>query len=89
MGRVPDTSVVLGDYVAGPSHVLPTGGTARFTSPLGVADFLRFTNLVSIDRTELETLSRAAVRLARAEGLEAHACAAEKRLEGDAKRGKR
>lgn len=76
-----NSAVVLGDYVAGPSHVLPTGGTARFSSPLNIMDFIKFINLVDIDEAGLNQLGQAAVTLARAEGLEAHARAMEKRLE--------
>jgi len=78
-----DSSVVLGDYVAGPSHILPTGGTARFGSPLSVASFMKLINCVAIDKAELAALSRAAAALARAEGFEAHARAAERRLKPD------
>ena len=74
------STVVLGDYVAGPSHVLPTGGTARFSSPLNVNDFLKLTNVVNIDEADLKELGRAAQVIASAEGLEAHARAVEKRL---------
>jgi len=73
--------VVLGDYVAGPSHVLPTGGSGRFSSPLGVEDFLKFTNIVGLDEATMQDLSQAAITIARAEGLEAHAQAIERRLE--------
>jgi len=73
-------TVVLGDYVAGPSHVLPTGGTARFSSPLNVSDFIKFTNLVNMDKASLKALGPAAVTIASAEGLEAHARAVKKRL---------
>ena len=76
------STVVLGDYVAGPSHVLPTGGTARFSSPLNVADFIKLTSLVTIDEAGLKELGQAARALASAEGLEAHARAIEKRLPG-------
>ena len=76
------STVVLGDYVAGPSHVLPTGGTARFSSPLNVADFMKLTSLVTIDEAGLKELGQAAQVLASAEGLEAHARAIEKRLQG-------
>jgi len=76
-----NSSVVLGDYVAGPSHVLPTGGTARFSSPLNIGDFIKITDLVNIDETGLKQLGRAAAVLARAEGFEAHARAVEKRLD--------
>jgi len=62
--------------------VLPTGGTARFSSPLNVCDFIKFTNLVTIDEVGLKELGRAARALASAEGLEAHARAVEKRLQG-------
>lgn len=74
-------TVVLGDYVAGPSHVLPTGGTARFNSPLNVTDFIKFTSLVSVDEVSLKELGQAAATIARAEGFDAHARAVEKRLE--------
>ncbi len=76
-----NSTVVLGDYVAGPSHVLPTGGTARFSSPLNITDFIKFINLVNIDEAGLKQLGRAAATIARAEGLDAHARAVEKRLE--------
>ena len=78
-----NSTVVLGDYVAGPSHVLPTGGTARFSSPLNVVDFIKFTNIVNIDEAGLKKLGRAAQAIASAEGLEAHARAVEKRLSAD------
>jgi histidinol dehydrogenase len=68
-----NSPVVLGDYVAGPSHVLPTGGSARFGSPLSVADFLKVTNVVALDKPALRELSEAAVVIAKAEGLDAHA----------------
>ena len=75
--------VVLGDYVAGPSHVLPTEGTARFSSPLNVSDFIKLSNLITVDDTSLKELGQAALTMARAEGLEAHARAVEKRLKPD------
>ena len=81
-----NSTVVLGDYVAGPSHVLPTGGTARFSSPLNISDFIKFINLVAIDEADLKQLGQAAVTIARAEGLEAHARAVEKRLETERSR---
>jgi len=77
-----NSTVVLGDYVAGPSHVLPTGGSARFSSPLNVLDFMKITSLVDIDESELKKLGATAVTIASAEGLDAHARAIEKRLEG-------
>ncbi len=76
-----NSTVVLGDYVAGPSHALPTGGTARFSSPLNITDFIKLMDLVDIDGASLKELGQAAVTIARAEGLEAHARAVEKRLE--------
>ncbi len=75
-----NSPVVLGDYVAGPSHVLPTGGTARFSSPLSVTDFIKFTSLVNINTADLPRLGKAAATIARMEGLEAHARAVERRL---------
>jgi len=75
-----NSTVVLGDYVAGPSHALPTGGTARFSSPLNIADFIKFTSLISVDEAGLKQLGQAASVIARAEGLEAHARAIEERL---------
>jgi histidinol dehydrogenase len=76
-------TVVLGDYVFGPSHVLPTGATARFSSPLSVFDFVKFTSLINLDKAGLKKLGKAAATIARAEGLEAHARAVEERLETD------
>jgi len=72
---------VLVDYVAGPSHVLPTEGTARFGSPLNVTDFIKLTSLVAMEKDDLNKLGKAASTLARAEGLDAHAKAVERRLE--------
>lgn len=72
---------VLGDYVAGPSHIMPTGGTARFSSGLGVHSFIKFTPVVALDRAASRELARAASLLGRAEGLTAHAEAAEVREE--------
>jgi len=72
---------VLGDYVAGPSHVMPTGGSARFNSPLNVNDFLKITSVVALVDDDLDTLGPAASKIARSEGLTAHARAAEIRLE--------
>ncbi len=75
-----NSTVVLGDYVAGPSHVLPTGGTARFSSPLNVGSFLKLMNLVNIDEAALRRLGQAASVIARVEGFDAHARAVERRL---------
>ena len=77
------STVVLGDYIAGPSHVLPTGGTARFGSPLNITDFVKFINTIAIDEAGMKELGRVAALLARVEGLDAHARAVEKRLELD------
>lgn len=71
----------LGDYIAGPSHVMPTGGTARFSSALSVEDFSKITSLVALDRASLQKLGAAAAVIARAEGLSGHAEALEVRLE--------
>ena len=77
-----NSTVVLGDYVLGPSHVLPTGATARFSSPLNILDFTKLISLANVDEASLKQLGKAAATMARAEGLEAHARAVEKRLEG-------
>jgi histidinol dehydrogenase len=77
---------VLMDYVAGPSHVLPTGGTARFGSPLNIMDFVKLISLVNTGAGDILRLAKAASVIARAEGLTAHARAAEIRLR-DIKRG--
>lgn len=71
----------LGDYLAGPTHILPTGGTARFFSPLGVQDFVKRTQFVSYTREALKKEKDAITTLARAEGLEAHARAIESRFD--------
>lgn len=78
MGRY--TSEPLGDYCAGPNHVLPTSRTARFSSPLGVYDFQKRTSLIMVSEDGADTLGRTASILARGEGLTAHACSAEYRL---------
>ena len=70
---------VLGDYIAGPSHVMPTGGTAKFASPLNVLDFVKIISLIGLDEATGRELSKYASVLARAEGLEAHARSAEHR----------
>jgi histidinol dehydrogenase len=72
---------VLGDYVAGPSHVMPTGGTARFSSGVGVHSFVRMTPVVALDDGTAAELGKAAALIARAEGLTAHAESAEIREE--------
>ncbi len=67
---------VLGDYVAGPSHVMPTGGTARFASPLNLLNFVKITSLIGLDKGSAAELSEPAQLLANAETLDAHAAAA-------------
>jgi histidinol dehydrogenase len=74
------TSESLGDYCAGPNHVLPTSGSARFSSPLGVYDFQKRTSLIKVSRAGAQTLGRIASTLAHGEGLPAHAKSAEFRL---------
>ncbi len=71
---------VLGDYVAGPSHVMPTGGSARFASPINVWDFIKIISLIGLDDQTVSQIAPAAALIAKAEGLDAHASAAEIRL---------
>lgn len=75
-----DSPEVVGDYIAGPSHVMPTGGTARFSSPVTVEDFLKVTSVVAVDRKTLQKIGSAAATIARVEGLDAHSRAVELRL---------
>ena len=77
----PYTSEALGDYCAGPNHVLPTSGSARFSSPLGVYDFQKRTSLIRVSQAGSQTLGRIAATLAYGEGLPAHARSAEYRVE--------
>ena len=79
------TSESLGDYCAGPNHVLPTSGTARFSSPLGVYDFQKRSSLIEVSEAGAQSLGQIASVLAHGEGLQAHARAAEMRLK-DAKK---
>ncbi len=74
------TSESLGDYCAGPNHVLPTSGTARFSSPLGVYDFQKRSSIIEVSEAGAQTLGRIAAELAYGEGLQAHARAAEMRI---------
>jgi histidinol dehydrogenase len=78
MGR--DTCEALGDYCAGPNHVLPTSRTARFSSPLGVYDFQKRSSLIMVSNAGAQTLGKIASTLANGEGLQAHAKSAEYRL---------
>ena len=71
---------VLGDYLAGPSHVMPTGGSARFASPLSVLDFVKIISLIALDEKTAREISSTAATLAEAEGLDAHKNAARIRL---------
>ena len=74
------TPEAVGDYVGGPNHVLPTARSARFASGLGVMDFLKRTSLLACDAESLRSLGPAAITLARAEGLDAHALSVALRL---------
>ena len=74
------TSESLGDYCAGPNHVLPTSGTARFSSPLGVYDFQKRSSIIEVSEKGAQVLGKIAAELAYGEGLQAHARAAEMRL---------
>jgi histidinol dehydrogenase len=80
LGR--ESSEALGDYCAGPNHVLPTSRTARFSSPLGVYDFQKRSSLIRVSRKAAAKLGAVAAELARGEGLTAHARAAELRMKG-------
>jgi histidinol dehydrogenase len=71
---------VLGDYVAGPSHVMPTGGTARYASPININDFVKIVSVIGLNEQALQAIGPAAQTLARAEGLTAHAAAVKHRF---------
>ena len=73
---------VLGDYLAGPSHVMPTGGSARFASPLNVWDFVKIVSLVALDENTAQAIGQSAAIIADAEGLDAHGNAALLRVRG-------
>jgi histidinol dehydrogenase len=77
----PYTPEAIGDYMAGPNHILPTAGTARFSSPLGVEDFVKRTNLVGFTRRALRRFEKDVKRFAEWEGLEGHFQAIQKRME--------
>jgi len=81
MGRY--TAEAIGDYCAGPNHVLPTSGTARFSSPLGVYDFQKRSSLINCSAAGARSLGAVASTLARGESLTAHARSAEYRLADD------
>jgi histidinol dehydrogenase len=74
---------VLGDYVAGPSHVMPTGGSARYASPINVWDFVKITSVIALDKSTAREVAAAAEKIAAAERLDAHASAAKQRLQKD------
>jgi histidinol dehydrogenase len=76
----PHSPVPVGDYIAGPSHVLPTGGTARFASPLGVYDFIKTQSIVGYTKPALKAVWKDIKLLAEIEGLDAHARAADIRF---------
>jgi histidinol dehydrogenase len=78
----PHTPEAFGDYLAGPNHVLPTGGTARWASPLGVYDFMKRTSVIEARPRTLRRLGPAVMRLAALEGLDAHGRAVARRLAG-------
>jgi histidinol dehydrogenase len=73
----------IGDYTAGPSHVMPTGGSAAYASPLGVQDFLKVMSVVRLDQQTVDKIGPPASAIARAEGLTGHARAVESRLHRD------
>ena len=75
------TPVAVGDYMAGPNHVLPTGGTSRFFSPLGVEDFMKRTTFMKFEPPKLRELGADIVRLANVEGLTGHGASVELRLQ--------
>ena len=77
----PYTPEAVGDYIAGPNHVLPTGGAAKYASPLSVDDFLKKTSIISYTKTALEKVTPAVVKLAQVEGLDGHAAAMTIRFE--------
>lgn len=79
----PYSPEAVGDYIAGPNHILPTGTAARYASPLSVQDFLKKTSLISYTKTALEKVTPAVVKLAEVEGLEGHAEAMKIRFEDD------
>jgi histidinol dehydrogenase len=69
----PWSTEAMGDYIAGPNHTLPTSGSARFSSPLGVADFMKFSNLIELNEKAFRRLRPAVETLAGVEGLDGHA----------------
>jgi histidinol dehydrogenase len=82
-------TVAMSDYVSGPSHVLPTGGTARFSSPLNVMDFMKLTNVSKVGEALLSLAGKAAMTIALTEGLDAHARAVELRLKKNTRKARK
>jgi histidinol dehydrogenase len=82
-------TVVISDYVSGPSHVLPTGGTARFSSPLNVMDFMKLTNVSKAGEALMSLAGKAAITIALAEGLDAHARAVKLRLKKNTRKARK
>lgn len=76
-----DSTEAFGDYIAGPSHVLPTGGAARFSSPLSVYDYIKMPSVISISKKGFNKLSKSVMNLAYSEGLQAHALSVKTRLD--------
>jgi histidinol dehydrogenase len=76
------TPEAMGDYLAGPNHVLPTSGTARFSSPLGVYDFIKRTSLISYTKEALQSCGKTVTMLAEMEDLGGHANSVKLRMEG-------
>ena len=70
----------IGDYIAGPNHTLPTGGTAKFYSPLGVENFMKKTSIISMSQKGMDEIGYACALLAKTEGLDAHQKSVEARL---------
>ena len=79
----PYSPEAVGDYIAGPNHVLPTGTAARYASPLSVDDFLKKSSLISYTKAALEEVTPSVIKLAEVEGLEGHAAAMKIRFEED------
>ncbi len=79
MGRY--TPEAIGDYIAGPNHTLPTGGSAKFSSPLGVENFMKKTSIISMSAEGIKQLSKPCALLAKIEGLGAHQKSVEIRLD--------
>jgi histidinol dehydrogenase len=82
-------TVAMSDYVSGPSHVLPTGGTARFSSPLNVMDFMKLTNVSKVGEGLMSLAGKAAITIALTEGLDAHARAVELRLKKNTRKARK